>query len=203
MSPAEIATVKKSVKESKLAKLAERPAKPKSGKLKDKNFQLPKHKVKVTISKKETAAKPVLKVTRPARGSKVEPADISRGRPTGWKDWPESKQQRWLEKRDRQSRNAAASANPNRYTKAKQEAGNRIATERNVEIGLVGVKKSMQKNQLKYAKKNAAKVDATLAKAKKARQGRSLQNTFNKPIFQRKPSTGKLTVKRPIKPNKE
>jgi hypothetical protein len=204
MSPAEIATVKKSVKESKLAKLAERPAKPKGGKLEDKNFKLPKHKVNVGIPKivkKETPKK--LKVTRPARGSKVEPADISRGRPTGWKNWPESKQQRWLEKRDRQSRNAAASANPNRYTKAKQEAGNRIATERNVEIGLVGVKKSMQKNQLKYAKKNAAKVDATLAKAKKARQGRSLQNTFNKPIFQRKPSTGKLTVKRPIKPTKE
>jgi len=204
MSPAEIATVKKSVKESKLAKLAERPAKPKGGKLEDKNFKLPKHKVNVGIPKivkKETPKK--LKVTRPARGSKVEPADISRGRPTGWKNWPESKQQRWLEKRDRQRDTAAAKANPNRYSGSKKETGNRIATERNLEIGLTGVKKTMQKNEAKFAKKNAAKVDATLAKAKQARKGRSLQNTFNKPIFQRKPSTGKLTVKRPIKPTKE
>ena len=203
MSEAEIATIRKSKVESERIKRSEVPARPKGEKLKDKNFQLPKHKVKVTISKKETAAKPVLKVTRPARGNKIKVEDISRGRPTGWKDWPESKQQRWLEKRDRQSRNAAASANPNRYSKAKQEVGNRIATERNLEIGLVDVKKTMQGNKVKFAKKNAAKVETTLAKAKQAKQGRSLQNTFNKPIFKRNAKTGKLTVKQPIKPNKE
>ena len=105
MSQAEIATVKKSVKESKLAKLAERPAKPKGGKLEDKNFKLPKHKVNVgtpNIVKKETPKK--LKVTRPARGNKVESADIVKGRPTGWKNWSEPKKQRWLQKRDRQSK---------------------------------------------------------------------------------------------------
>lgn len=52
-------------------------------------------------------------------------------------------------------------------------------------------------------KKNTKKVDATLAKAKQARQGKSLQNTFNKPIFKRNPSSGKLTATRPIKPTKE
>lgn len=204
MSQAEIATVKKSVKESKLAKLAERPAKPKGGKLEDKNFKLPKHKVNVgtpKIVKKETPKK--LKVTRPARGNKVESADIVKGRPTGWKNWSEPKKQRWLEKRDRQRDTAAAKAKPNRYSAPKKETGNVIATERNLEIGLADVKKTMQKNELRFAKKNAAKVDATLAKAKQARKGRSLQNTFNKPVFQRKPSTGKLTVKRPIKPTKE
>lgn len=204
MSQAEIATIKKSVKESKLAKLAERPAKPKGGKLEDKNFKLPKHKVNVgtpKIVKKETPKK--LKVTRPARGNKVESADIVKGRPTGWKNWSEPKKQRWLEKRDRQRDTAAAKAKPNRYSAPKKETGNVIATERNLEIGLADVKKTMQKNELKFAKKNAAKVDATLAKAKQARKGRSLQNTFNKPVFQRKPSTGKLTVKRPIKPTKE
>ena len=204
MSQAEIATIKKSVKESKLAKLAERPAKPKGGKLEDKNFKLPKHKVNVgtpKIVKKETPKK--LKVTRPARGNKVESADIVKGRPTGWKNWSEPKKQRWLEKRDRQRDTAAAKAKPNRYSAPKKETGNVIATERNLEIGLADVKKTMQKNESRFAKKNAAKVDATLAKAKQARKGRSLQNTFNKPVFQRKPSTGKLTVKRPIKPTKE
>jgi hypothetical protein len=187
-----------------LAKLAERPAKPKGGKLEDKNFKLPKHKVNVgtpKIVKKETPKK--LKVTRPARGNKVESADIVKGRPTGWKNWSEPKKQRWLQKRDRQRDTAAAKAKPNRYSGPKKETGNVIATERNLEIGLADVKKTMQKNELKFAKKNAAKVDATLAKAKQARKGRSLQNTFNKPVFQRKPSTGKLTVKRPIKPTKE
>jgi len=204
MSQAEIAVIKKSEQESKLAKLAQRPAKPKSGKLEDKNFKLPKHKVNVgtpKIVKKETPKK--IKVTRPARGNKVESADIVKGRPTGWKNWSEPKKQRWLEKRDRQRDTAAAKANPNRYSGPKKETGNRLATERNLEIGLVDVKKTMQKNEARFAKKNAAKVDATLAKAKQARQGRSLQNTFNKPIFKRKPSTGKLTVKRPIKPTKE
>ena len=204
MSQAEIATVKKSVKESKLAKLAERPAKPKGGKLEDKNFKLPKHKVNVgtpKIVKKETPKK--LKVTRPARGNKVESADIVKGRPTGWKNWSEPKKQRWLEKRDRQRDTAAAKAKPNRYSGPKKETGNVIATERNLEIGLANVKKTMQKNELKFAKKNAVKVEATLHAAKKARQGRSLQNTFNKPIFKRNPSTGKLTAKRPIKPTKE
>ena len=204
MSQAEIATVKKSVKESKLAKLAERPAKPKGGKLEDKNFKLPKHKVNVgtpKIVKKETPKK--LKVTRPARGNKVESADIVKGRPTGWKNWSEPKKQRWLEKRDRQRDTAAAKAKPNRYSGPKKETGNVIATERNLEIGLADVKKIMQKNELKFAKKNAAKVDATLAKAKQARQGKSLQNTFNKPIFKRNPSSGKLRATRPIKPTKE
>jgi hypothetical protein len=204
MSQAEIATIRKSEKETRWAKRAETPARPKGGKLEDKNFNLPKHKVNVgtpKIVKKETPKK--LKVTRPARGNKTEPADIVKGRPTGWKNWSEPKKQRWLEKRDRQRDTAAAKANPNRYSGSKKETGNRIVTERNLEIGLAGVKKTMQKNEARFAKKNAAKVDATLAKAKQARKGRSLQNTFNKPIFQRKPSTGKLTVKRPIKPTKE
>jgi hypothetical protein len=204
MRQVEIATAKKSEKETRWAKRAETPAKPKGGKLEDKNFKLPKHKVNVgtpKIVKKETPKK--LKVTRPARGNKTEPADIVKGRPTGWKNWSEPKKQRWLEKRDRQRDTAAAKANPNRYSGPKKETGNRLATERNLEIGLTGVKKTMQKNEARFAKKNAAKVDATLAKAKRARQGRSLQNTFNKPIFKRKPSTGKLTVKRPIKPTKE
>ena len=201
MRQVEIATVKKSEKETRWAKRAETPAKPKGGKLEDKNFKLPKHKVHVKITKKETPKK--IKVTRPARGNKVESADIVKGRPTGWKNWSEPKKQRWLEKRDRQRDTAAAKANPNRYSGPKKETGNRLATERNLEIGLTGVKKTMQKNELKFAKKNAAKVDATLAKRKQARTGNSLQNTFNKPIFKRKPSTGKLTVKRPIKPTKE
>ena len=204
MSQAEIATIRKSVKEFKLAKLAERPAKPKGGKLEDKNFKLPKHKVNVDapkIVKKETPKK--IKVTRPARGNKVESANIVNGRPTGWKNWSEPKKQRWLEKRDRQRDTAAAKAKPNRYSAPKKETGNRIATERNLEIGLAGVKKTMQKNELRFAKKNAVKVESTLHAAKQARQGRSLQNTFNKPIFKRNPSTGKLTAKRPIKPTKE
>jgi len=85
-------------------------------------------------------------------------------------------------------------------------ASNKMIMEKRVQEGEAQADKVSQKLNVKKdakIKKDSAKVDATLAKAKQARQGRSLQNTFNKPIFQRKPSTGKLTVKRPIKPTKE
>jgi hypothetical protein len=85
-------------------------------------------------------------------------------------------------------------------------ASNRMIMKERVKEGeeeAAKVSKKLNAGTDRRIKKNAAKVDATLAKAKQARQGKSLQNTFNKPIFQRKPSTGKLTVKRPIKPTKE
>ena len=85
-------------------------------------------------------------------------------------------------------------------------ASNRMIMKERVKEGeeeAAKVSKKLNAGTDRRIKKNAAKVDATLAKAKQARQGKSLQNTFNKPIFQRKSSTGKLTVKRPIKPTKE
>ena len=85
-------------------------------------------------------------------------------------------------------------------------ASNRMIMKERVKEGeeeAAKVSKKLNAGTDRRIKKNAVKVDATLAKAKQARQGKSLQNTFNKPIFQRKPSTGKLTVKRPIKPTKE
>jgi len=84
-------------------------------------------------------------------------------------------------------------------------ASNKVIMEQRVREGEAEadkVNKKLNAGTDRRIKKNTAKVDATLAKAKQARQGKSLQNTFNKPVFQRKASTGKLTVKRPIKPTK-
>jgi hypothetical protein len=85
-------------------------------------------------------------------------------------------------------------------------ASNRVIMEKRVKEGeeeAAKVSKRLNAGKDAKIKKDTKKVDATLAKAKRAKESRSLQNTFNKPIFQRKPSTGKLTVKRPIKPTKE
>jgi hypothetical protein len=85
-------------------------------------------------------------------------------------------------------------------------ASNRAIMEERLKEGLKETgqaNKKINARKDRNIKKNAAKVDATLAKAKKARQEKSLQNTFNKPVFKRKPSTGKLSVTRPIKPTKE
>ena len=84
-------------------------------------------------------------------------------------------------------------------------ASNKLIMEKRVQEGEAEADKVSKKlNASKDAKikKNTAKVDKTLAEAQRAKESRSLQNTFNKPVFQRKPSTGKLTVTRPIKPTK-
>jgi hypothetical protein len=48
-----------------------------------------------------------------------------------------------------------------------------------------------------------AKVNATLGSSNKAKKGKALQNTFNKPKFSRNVTTGRLTATRPIKPVKK
>lgn len=48
-----------------------------------------------------------------------------------------------------------------------------------------------------------AKVNATLGSSNKAKKGKALQNTFNKPKFSRNVTTGKLRATRPIKPVKK
>ena len=48
-----------------------------------------------------------------------------------------------------------------------------------------------------------AKVNATLGSSNKAKKGKALQNTFNKPKFSRNVTTGRLRATRPIKPVKK
>ena len=48
-----------------------------------------------------------------------------------------------------------------------------------------------------------AKVNATLGSSNKAKKGKALQNTFNKPKFSRNVTTGRLRATRPIKPAKK
>jgi hypothetical protein len=85
-------------------------------------------------------------------------------------------------------------------------ASNRVIMEKRLQEGeeeAAKVSKRLNAGKDKKVKKNAKKVDATLARRRRARAGNSLQNTFNKPIFKRNPSSGKLTATRPIKPTKE
>lgn len=85
-------------------------------------------------------------------------------------------------------------------------ASNRAIMEKRVKEGeeeAAKVSKRLNAGKDAKIKKDTKKVDATLAKAKRAKESRSLQNTFNKPIFKRSPSSGKLTATRPIKPTKE
>jgi len=58
----------------------------------------------------------------------------------------------------------------------------------------------LNKAEVKRLKKRIVQLRALIELYDKGLK--ELQNTFNKPVFERKPSTGKLTVTRPIKPTK-
>lgn len=78
----------------------------------------------------------------------------------------------------------AAQANPQRYSSPKQEPGNRMMTERLIDIGLENIKKSEAAKAAQRAKIAATprakkKVDATLDEAAKARAAAAKRNRID------------------------
>jgi len=78
----------------------------------------------------------------------------------------------------------AAQANPQRYSAPKQEQGNRMMTERLVDIGLENIKKAEASKAIQRAKIAATprvkkKVDATLDEAAKARAAAAKRNRID------------------------
>jgi hypothetical protein len=64
-------------------------------------------------------------------------------------------------------------------------------------------KRAIGKGGNKISPELKAKVNATLGSSNKAKKGKALQNTFNKPKFSRNVTTGRLRATRPIKPVKK
>lgn len=88
---------------------------------------------------------------------------------------------------------------------AASDAGNMRERLRAIDAKTIANRKrrAIGKGGNKISPELKAKVNATLGSSNKAKKGKALQNTFNKPKFSRNVTTGRLRATRPIKPLKK
>jgi hypothetical protein len=163
-SQTQIAKDKKDINNAKIRKVLtpikpigeKRPGHVTSKRLKVKQVALPKHKVDVILYKRVGAGEEKI-VTRKPRTPRKGPS--------------EEKRQRYMERKVAARDERAAKTFPNRYSGPSKEAGNVIATERNVAIGEAMAQKAIARKAIEREKiaktpREIAKVDKTLAAAK-------------------------------------
>lgn len=155
-----------------------RPGQVTNNRLKVKQYELPKHKVDLTLYKRVGAGEDKVKITKTRKVVRGDLANKVKGQPTGFKNWSEAKQQRYVERKELRRDIAAAKANPKRYSSPKQELGNRIATERNAAIGEAETQKAIARKAIERAKiaatpREIKKVDKTLEAAKTFRANKA------------------------------
>jgi len=148
-----------------------------NGKIVDKPVRMDAQEYFDTRLAQKLAAKDPENMLRPTTRKMKAEKEITANRKRITAERREGRRERKVLRRDTR----AAQANPQRYSSPKQEPGNRIMTERLVDIGLENIKKAEASKAAQRAKIAATprvkkKVDATLDEAAKARAAAAKRN---------------------------